>query len=359
MRTTLMVIFPSVLAAVLPAQQTKIVPSAAATADGNTLSVYPFGYTTGRSQHIIDGAALVKTTALIKDLSLRADSNTNDPGRRIQSLTVTIGYTSATPTNLSRTFASNRLSTQTVVFSGTYNLPPQTPQTNQPFNITWKLAQTFQYLRRKGNLLLEFVIPGTPGKSNYFVDAHRQTRPGGGTVTDFGTRGPFKSGDLYKFTCPDPASLKPGGQARLSVSGLKSNYPSFAAYGISNKVFGGLTLPFDLTPLGAPNNKLYVSLDLQFPLGLARVGQTWAGTFVLPIPNLASLNGIHLYGQGLFIDPPSNGLKLVLSNGVDMLIRAGGFESNMLGHYNSTSATGNTNTTTPTGIVIQFGGVFI
>ena len=66
----------------LPAQQTRVVPWSLEKTDGNTTCAYPFGYTAGRTQQVIDGAALCQNSALLLGMALRRDgrgTNTYKP----------------------------------------------------------------------------------------------------------------------------------------------------------------------------------------------------------------------------------------------------------------------------------------
>ena len=58
----------------VPAQQKKVIPSAAATQDGSTSTPYFSGYGAGIAQQIIDAAAVARGVGIINELALRAGS---------------------------------------------------------------------------------------------------------------------------------------------------------------------------------------------------------------------------------------------------------------------------------------------
>jgi hypothetical protein len=341
----------------VPAQQKKVIPSAAATQDGSTQTPYFSGYGAGIAQQIIDAAAVARGAAIINELALRADGSNLVvvPSRSFTQLKLSLGYTSLTPATMSSTFASNRTGQQTVMFSGAYNLPAQ-DAISRPFNIPWKFTTPFLYATANGNLLVEFEVPGPATKSNYFLDAHQDTTSGG-TATPFGTAGSFFNPEVYRVSCADVSQLKPGGSAQLLIASFVSQYPAVAIWGFSNKQFGPLPLPFDLTVLGAPGNFLNVSMDLVLPMSLTMGSGGWEARSTLPIPSLSALRGLTIFAQGLFIDAKANTLGWVLSQGLAMTLERAGVESRLLGTYDSTQATGSL-LPVGTGMVMQLTGVF-
>jgi hypothetical protein len=322
-----------------PAQNRRVVPPSATWTDASDNSYYPFIYLGGsRTQHLIDGSALSGGAAVIQQWAYRRDAKDQTPfaARTIPNFTVTIGYSQSTAAAMSTTFASNRSGNQTVVFAGTYNLPaqPVVPDVG-PWNIVFKPSVPFVYVPAQGNLLLEFDETGTATtRVVYLCDSVRSNAASGWTG-GFGSNGAFASQETYTVTCPTPATLKAGGAATIEAIGLAKNYPAAAIFGFSATLYGALVLPFDLTPLGAPGNKAYVSLDLILPLVLTG----GKGSASLPIPNVSGLDAVSLFGQALFLDAASNSFGSVWSSGVSMLL-AGNVPMQMLVAASSTATTG-------------------
>lgn len=345
-------------AAALPAQQTKVVPAGAAAADAGTLSVYPFGYVQGRLQVVVDAKALCFGSAILNGLAFRRDENSAITGftpRQIPSLKLSLSMTAATAGSMSSTFAANITGTPTVVFQGVYNLPAQPNVSPAPFNIQWTWTQPFLLIKAQGNLLVDVEIVDTPSKSSYFVDAENMTGSTPGAALVYGSAGSFVGGDPYSVGCPTPAGLVPGGSLVLQAAGLKSGYPALAAFGRSRTSHGPLALPFDLGVLGAPGNFLQAELFLLQGLPLALAGGAWGGSVSLPVPAQSWLAGLKLYGQAFFVDPPSNALGLVLSQGVDYTLGFMGPVMQMCGSYDPLAQTGSLTTHA---VVTQFTGVF-
>ena len=355
------ILFPLLLSAgAAVAQQTRVVPWSLVKTDGNTASAYPFGYTTGRTQQVIDGAALCSQTSVLMGLALRRDARGTNTykARVVPSLKLSLGHTKVTPSTMSTTFASNRTGTMTVVFpAASFNLPPLPPSNPGTFSVKWSWKAPFIYMRSKGNLILEWEIPGTPGKSEYFMDAHG-SKSLGGRAANYGTGGVFAGKDPYSVTCPSPSFLYPGGTISLAASGLKKAYTTVAIVGTSRTSFGSVSLPFDLGALGAPGNSLYARPTFLFSLPLSQSGGSFGGGLSLPLPSDPWFAGAKFYGQVFFADKASNALGLVFSGGVELNLGLSAPPMQLLGSYDANRTTGNMNKALPTGVVIQFTGVF-
>ncbi|MFQ5504124.1 MAG: hypothetical protein ACE5F1_04900 [Planctomycetota bacterium] len=346
------------------AQGTKILPAFAASADANAESHFPFGLDAGRMQELVEGSSIAVASATLTSFAYRKDTaqRTWYTGRIIKQLKLSLGHSSKTPATMSRNFAANRTGTQTQVFAGAYNLPPQAPPVSGPgkWNIVLKPNNPFQFQRSLGNLLIEIEIPGLVNKRFlYSLDAHKGSK--GGSMRSFGPRGVFASKDAYAFAGSDAYLLHPDGRARLDLVGLMKAYPTVLGIGLSDSQFGSLTLPFDLKPLGAPGNSLLVSLEILAPVALTKRGSLYEARLSLPIPKVAIPAGTKVFAQMLFVDQPSNTLGLVLSGGVEMTIAPRvGTPIQALGAVNSAAATGNyvLGTSVIGGPVIQLAGSF-
>ncbi|MEZ5989123.1 MAG: hypothetical protein R3F30_08370 [Planctomycetota bacterium] len=212
------------------------------------------------------------------------------------------------------------------------------------------------FLAVKGDLLLEWEVPGqAQSKQEYFYDSHVSTTSTG-TATPFGNAGPFSVLSKYSMSCPSPAKLVPGGSIVFQADGIPSNNGSVAFLGFSRTNHGPLTLPFDLTPLGAPSNWLNVSVDLVVPLPLSASGSVFAGSTTIPVPADNTLPGLHVFMQGVFVDTKASSFGLVFSEGIDMGIVSGAQPQQLLGSEDSTA--GNGYLPKGEGVVIQLVGVF-
>ncbi len=305
---------------------------------------------------MIDSLELGRNIAIIREIALRADgaSLQSIPARKFSSLILSIGIAKTTPSTMSTTFAANRGSTMTVLFKGAYSLPAQNA-TTRPFNIVWKLSKPYQYLPKNGDLLLEWEVPITPTKSNYFLDCHKQT-VATGAASVFGSGGSFSTPETYALSCPDVSQLKPGGSTQVHAGVFKVQRAAVLCYGFSKSKYGPLTLPLDLTALGAKGNYLNVSLDLLIPLPLTAGSGGFEGTQKLPIPNDKGLLGLALFAQGIFTDQKANTLGLVFSKGLQLDFARNVLFASLVGHYDYKQSSGWLQK--GTGYVMQFDGIF-
>jgi hypothetical protein len=108
-----------------------------------------------------------------------------------------------------------------------------------------------------------------------------------------------------------------GSSYTVNVASTASGAPVLLAIGVSDKLFGGLTLPFDLTPLGAPGCSLLCSLDL---FAASSIGGSGQANFTVPIPNNNALIGLQYFHQALLVSSVSNQLGFAFSNGASVTL---------------------------------------
>ncbi len=75
-------------------------------------------------------------------------------------------------------------------------------------------------------------------------------------------------------------------------------------------------LPYHLAPLGAPGCTARVSLDSTVFLA----GAGGSAIFNMVIPNQQQLLGLHVYTQGLVLDPGHNAMNAVTSDAAEILV---------------------------------------
>ncbi len=134
-------------------------------------------------------------------------------------------------------------------------------------------------------------------------------------------------GKLFGVSCANATSGKPiltvdsdplvGKSYVLNLSLADPNTVAAMVLGFSNKRFGFLTLPIDLSPLGAKGCFLYTSPDqialfATGPLGIARQKIT--------VPLLKSLVGLRYYHQAFVFSSKANKFGFVFTNGLAMRI---------------------------------------
>ena len=363
---TLAPVFALLLLGSAAAQTTKVLPLAYTSTEGPALGVYPFGYTHTKTQQVWDGSAVTRGVALVRGFKYRRDTGNKQamPGRTYTNATISIGTTTVAPDKMSKTFVSNVTSTLTMVLNaGTLNLPAQPVPTTSPANFNIGINWTAPYIfdQSKGNLILQIDLPGAVGKSNYFVDAAQVTGGSPGSVIPFGTGGAFSSTERYQMS-GNASTLAPGGSVDIGCGPFTKSYVGTLALGVSNTTWSGLNLPFDLGAIGATNNNLYVSLDVQLGFTTVLSGRNYESKFKTAIPNGPTFSGITFYAQGWYLDQNANNAGLVTTDALAMTTARTSSTpvTNLVGYYNTTSATGNHMFGTGRwgGPIIQFSGIF-
>jgi hypothetical protein len=113
------------------------------------------------------------------------------------------------------------------------------------------------------------------------------------------------------------------------------------AIGLSPVSWGGIPLPFDFTPIGAPNCKLFI--DPLMMTGFTRDANGQVSRKVT-IPNLATLGNLSFYSQWVNFDPTANPMGLSLTEATAITIggpRITGINSlRLVSKDNNTSTTG-------------------
>ncbi|MCB9869145.1 MAG: hypothetical protein H6837_04755 [Planctomycetes bacterium] len=368
MRHTIALTFVIPIAALLTqgdltAQATKVVPAFNTVIEGSTLSVYPFGYTTNRMQQVWSGSSISSNTSLVRGISYRMDTVSRtaaEPGRTYTGVTIAVGTSTVTPATMSTTFATNVTSPLTNVITGNYNLPAQPAPTGQPapFNVDFSWSTPYIYSPTAGSLILDVTLPGTVGKSNYFVDAEYSTGVPGSAVP-FGTSGSFSSSETFALSAAAD-TLGAGGSLDIQCGTFSKAYLGSLVVGLSDKTWGAVSLPLDLGLIGAPGNSLYVSMNLQFGFNTTSTTPGHVSTFKTAIPNSPIYDGLHLFAQAWYLDANANAAGLVATHGLALNFAnpSAGPETNQVGNYDATATSGNLGLGKTGGPVARFTGVF-
>ena len=170
-----------------------------------------------------------------------------------------------------------------------------------------------------------------------FADADNQLILFGGdngsVLPDTWTAGAASS--TYGTGCGSPALQfqpnSPGPFVGVSLLGTISNAPTnlaAVAIGIDREFFGPFPLPLPLTSLGMTGCELWHSAEIA---GLAATPLV-PGTLLLNValPNAQGLVGRHIYGQAFAFAPGQNPAEIIVSNGVDWLIRCPSLPQQMI-----------------------------
>ncbi len=329
------------------AQTSKVVPASAAASEGNSSNYLPFVYDVSRTQQVWASWAVASGVAVLNSVNFRRDSNnstTSYPALNLSQHVVTIGHTSVSPATMSTTYSANITSTMTTIVNGKWSIAaqpvPSTPPA--PFAIAYPMSTPFIYTTAKGNLLMEWIIGSgqANNKQEYQLDAVTPSAGGSGVVRAFGSWGKFAANDSADWKA-DAQKLVPGGAAAISLAGFSQGYKSNLFVGASDKLYNGLTLPYDLAAIGAPGNTLYTGLDAILPFTLTQTStNNWTANLNFPLPNDNKLIGLRAFIQSYYADAKANAAGLVTSSAMELTIGGTGPISKVMGRDGTTSATG-------------------
>ncbi len=309
------------LSGVLAAQTPFTVPPKMDKVEGGSDHWMVGRYTFGRAQQIYSSSILPGHPLVVKGFKMRRDGVRSTPYEAHKiNFEVYMSNNSKDPASgYGMYFAANRgPDFRKVMNKKAVDWPalpiPSTPPA--PFSILFPLDKPFAY---KGKaLLVEWVYtpyPTNPKKYYYwYADAESYSatfkgRPVKGTYVSLGKGCPSTFTNLAYLPYPG-SRLQFTGYCQANMKKLLG----VSLLGTSDKKWGAITLPFDLTPLGGPGCKLYINVvagmtaftDPSSPTG--RIVFTWG---CLPVD--PTLSGQSFYEQEMVVDPSFNAIGLRVS----------------------------------------------
>lgn len=344
------------LAAAIPAQTNYFVsPPAYTSTQGTITTGTNMPYSKGVIQQIHD--TIIPTSPIfISELSFRRGGWASSPNTAFAAnLSLIMSVTATLAKNMSTTFAMNHGANPTTVISQTnVNFPasqgPTSPM-GAPANFDFVIPFPTPFLMPPAKLGLCWELrihSGTPNRVSldgvatgglsgftfkYFgagCTASGQTQPAK-LMPDSGTSSGSSSGSSYWYkyertmNLEGYASTYTGGTwvytMHLVAAYLPQNQPFFWFIGADNQRWGGVPLPWDLTPMGAAGCTIYV------PPHMMKAGMTDGSgnplTF-LPSSRLVFLEdpafaGLSLFHQILAYDPGMPGLPLVATDALELV----------------------------------------
>ncbi|WP_376694085.1 hypothetical protein [Wenzhouxiangella sp. EGI_FJ10409] len=152
-----------------------VVPDEAAGSPGNTSTSEPFGATGQctngmRFQQIVSGDAI--SGGNISGLAFRLDDGESALGSvTYGDTTIKLSSTTRTPGNMSKTFADNVGSDETLVFQGDLTVSAGTDSPTNPFDFQLPIDVPFNFQGSPRNLLIDITVEDCPaGADGYFFD---------------------------------------------------------------------------------------------------------------------------------------------------------------------------------------------
>lgn len=289
-----------------------VVPGRYASVEAPSYTLIPFGRMGSvRLQQLYEGFLFPAGTMQLVGLAVRPDKDGSAPAKSDVDLELLLGAGGPGLSALSARFADNRPPGMTAVFQRRkVSLPAQSPGSGpMPFAIQFALDAPFPYAAVSGPLLLEMVIHDQPG-SGHSCDAPYLSAS---LRSDFGPPGCSGSAAQVPAAACRTASVQWGEKVHLEIQRLLPGAPAVLGLGLApGGTWAGLTLPFDLAPLGAPGCP--VSLPY-LHLESGQADQQGTALFAFSLPAVPHFVGRWICFQGLGLDPAANPLGLVLSAG--------------------------------------------
>ncbi len=320
-------------------------PTGYLTKFGNSWTEEPLGSLDCRVQVVFDQQA-VPFALSAAGVALRHDEVAFAPSKTYAfELEIEMGLSPNPPGSLAPTLANNVVpgSLQQVLAKRRIDIVPQNGTNGAPDN--WPIRLVYDQL---------FVYLQQPGRHLLWQATHTNNQPAGGDAYTFfadavfdGSAQPLlgsvlampansTTGAVRRGLGPVLAWIQLGSQGAAPLLG-GAEYPHIGTsfrllldqarqlsagsllLGTSRTSFGTVTLPFDLTVLGAPGCALLASPEILVPLQSDARGTTAIG---LTLPNDPGLVGSSVFGQAFLLDPAANPLGLAWSNG--MQVKVGG-----------------------------------
>ena len=286
-----------------------------------------------RTQIVIDRSLLgpiaiapTRWIALRRDAQMRELASSAWRGGEVD-LELYASWTKRPASAVSERFADNHAKTRTLVYSGRLIVPSakllSRSKTYASFAagdvIPIKLLTAIPHGTGGGNLCLDFIVrprSRSAPPARWLVDV--AAPPHDARITTIGNschRGKALAGaDAWIGR----NALQLGG-ALECTSSAKSGALPLLIVGASSESWGALSLPFDLTRLGAAGCQLAVRPDL-VTLGRARpvpMPPFAEASTSVPLPSDARLARFRFYTQWLFLEARQNALGLTLSQALE------------------------------------------
>jgi hypothetical protein len=316
----------AVLATEAQAQLRQIVnPANRATVEGVSRIGFPWGGNSPlRYQQICGLSADPTAIGLMNRVAFRRDNDTavtsGDYAAFNPDFQLSVSTSPRTTMTMSKTFATNIGTDVQVVHTGSLNWPAQVkvPPGPTAFAYTVPFTTPFLYVSTTGDILLDFAVT-SPNNTNTSFFADADSASGGSVSRQLGAGCPAGVNLVSVFT-----NWGPGSTARILQYSGAGNVPSVLSIGSTSPTYGGVPLPFDLAPLGAPGCMVYHDNLLQIQGTMSGTSGIYTGRwdFSFVIPNNPMLAGFPVRTQFINLGDTgaNNPLNLSVSAGHEITI---------------------------------------
>ena len=307
-----------------------ILPAANKTTMGSTSQNWPHGLANSRYQQVFRGSE-VGPAAKFVALALRQDESVVGAKGGSQALKIQLGATSVNENTLGLDFAKNfDRGTPTTVVDGTVNFPVLSGKNNNPaiFDVIIPFTRPYTHTAKTGeNLLIDIINSSSNG-----LVADYDAVSGGSATTSSNLAISAKAtkaitilanaGLVMCFQTPGGGGATPmmtsngipflGGKFDVKISRAVPSSVAILFLGTSDKTWGAIKLPLDLTSFGAKGCSLLTGGDFLIPVPLDKNGDA---SVQLVVPMDTKLCGAAFFNQFLIVDQKANNLGLVFTNG--------------------------------------------
>ena len=165
------------MAASLSAQQTLVIPSAAAAADGNSSTTWPLDLAAGRFLYIYDSSHFtnngVTSPIVISQIRFRANASTTTWAGSSGTMQMDLSTAVSDYTAISTTWNTNHGSDRMTVYNGAFSVPAgsATAGVPGPFYVTFNLNTPFLYNPALGDLVIDTIHSGLTVANTPTLDA--------------------------------------------------------------------------------------------------------------------------------------------------------------------------------------------
>ena len=311
-----------VIAPAIVAQRPHVNPPANATVEGGSRISFPFGQGNGDMRYQQVCALSTQSTAVgqIDRIAFRRDNDTIVNSANYNAwtvdMTVSVSTSPRTPLTMSLDFATNVGTDVMQVHTGPLNWPAENKVPPGPtgFVYTVPFSAPFLYLPTKGDICVDIGRqPNNPNTNPlFFMDA--AATGGGSSSRLLGAGCPAGSNKVVVYD-----NWGPGSTARILEYTSTSNIPSVLSLSSTSPIWGGLLLPVDLAPVGAPGCNIYGDNQILVP---GMLGATGRWDFTFEIPNNPMFGGLQVRTQFInFLDTNAgNAVNLSVSDGNEVTL---------------------------------------
>ncbi len=296
------------LTASIPAQSPQVVPQAFAAKEGTGVTNLPFGRAVPLRVQMVYGHSMFSGTRTILGVGFRPELGQAGAAKTVD-LQVHAGTLPGEVTAIRGQFAQNRGNDFAEVFKRRkLSLPSFASTTTLPtFQVQIPFDNGFAYDPRKGSLLLETVVHDQP-RGSYQLDATYLCQS---PLTKVGPRGCGPLGGKALGLDSETPQVMWGQPANLRVLHARPQAMTILLLGSkSTGIWNGITLPLELTDLGAPG--CHLAVDILAAPGLV-ADQNGVATYGFLLPSQPRLLGVGVSVQGVAQDRKANALGLVSS----------------------------------------------